>query len=1177
MNKRKRTTRMYQQQVENIQKRLNNRPYSIGLDMGVGSIGWAVLAMEQNTITKKLLPTEVVLSGVRIFTPSTGASERRQARGQRNALRHKSNRLLTLWKILARKGLMLPFSNEQVANTADLRFSSSTQKLNPYSLRLTGLSNKLELEELGYAIYHLANHRGSSSVRSFLDAEVTPDEKKAQEQTRKTKVLAETYNLNTFVEVLQAYNKEQFKGYRNKNNRSDMPLPTRDIILSEIKTILDTQQRFWPEVLDKSYCDEIISAVNYENEKLVPEAGSCPYFPNESKLPKCHTLTEERRLQEAVNNARILRPHERNRTVVYIPEAFSPEEAKVLYQHLRNGKNLTVTTVRKLLPQYKEFDFTLQGKDKKAQEIKGFRFSKLEEKAFWSRLTEIQQDKFFSYWTNTADDRKLIHLLQNECGLSEDETTDALSSIQLIGDYAPIGKTATLLIRKYIDDGMTYTEAINRAQENKELPVLGKTKAYNLLPYYGEVLTESTVTIMGKAWHREFAEKRQTKGFKKPTTNADEETFGKISNPVVHQSLNELRKLINELITILGEKPEEFNLELARDIKVGQEKREKIIKDQATREREAERIYQEYCAPTRLPNARNYIRHFKLLEQQQFICPYCLKAINADMIFSGQADVDHILPKADTGDNSESNLVITHKSCNLEKGKRIPFAAFGSSPDWPAIAQAAENLGQLKCKRFLMNEEEYSEYLKNRGFKSRFSSDNSYISKVTQKYLSSLYTDHMKSKIHTLNGRESHILREAWNLQGLSHKLGALHLKSDDALENKKSRIDNRHHALDAIVAGFCSRSLVNSINYQSEHGMPAEKIISEIPIPAAFRKPNISREEAQESFRAHVDCALHLHTFISVKQDTSLSGKLLKDTSYTVMVAKGEKLVLLAKKSMKNMKIKDGHEDVKKVLLHESFAKNIPQGCSDLEKNRIEALLSYNRKQYERFNSLLEIAEQTLIELNIKAKEQGKRGILISDFSIAKKALDLCGGFYYYLQNNSREKIFVVREPSENMAGFAYDTGDNLCIDFYHDKQGKLCGEVIRKINSANKNFIPKYKKEGYRLLERIYQGDTLEIAGTNRANLSEQSTGAERVAAICTPNATHSRTFVKVVTFTEVGKTIQVFFSNLAKAKSEKDASFTIGSSLHKWNVRKVVLSPCGLVEYASQILRDMEPCGE
>ncbi|MDD3904829.1 MAG: hypothetical protein PHO09_14220, partial [Sphaerochaeta sp.] len=81
----------YEQQKQEIRNKLNGRPYTIGLDMGVGSIGLAVVALE---VSKGVLaPTDVVFTTSRIFTPSAGAAERRQKRGQRNAIRHKANRM----------------------------------------------------------------------------------------------------------------------------------------------------------------------------------------------------------------------------------------------------------------------------------------------------------------------------------------------------------------------------------------------------------------------------------------------------------------------------------------------------------------------------------------------------------------------------------------------------------------------------------------------------------------------------------------------------------------------------------------------------------------------------------------------------------------------------------------------------------------------------------------------------------------------------------------------------------------------------------------------------------------------------------------------------------------------------------------------------------------------------
>ena len=54
----------------------------------------------------------------------------------------------------------------------------------------------------------------------------------------------------------------------------------------------------------------------------------------------------------------------------------------------------------------------------------------------------------------------------------------------------------------------------------------------------------------------------------------------------MHQTLNELRKLINEIISLLGYKPTEIVLEVSKNLKVGMEKREEISRNQAKQEKE---------------------------------------------------------------------------------------------------------------------------------------------------------------------------------------------------------------------------------------------------------------------------------------------------------------------------------------------------------------------------------------------------------------------------------------------------------------------------------------------------------------------------------------------------------------------------------------------------------------
>ena len=170
-------------------------------------------------------------------------------------------------------------------------------------------------------------------------------------------------------------------------------------------------------------------------------------------------------------------------------------------------------------------------------------------------------------------------------------------------------------------------------------------------------------------------------------------------------------------------------------------------------------------------------------------------------------------------------------------------------------------------------------------------------------------------------------------------------------------------------------------------------------------------------------------------------------------------------------------------------------------------------------------------------------------------------------ISNNKRTKTFVAKEPSNEVKGFAFDTGSNLCLDFYHDAQGKLCGEIIRKIHAMNPSYEPAYKKQGYSLYVRLYQGDVCELRASDP---TETESNFAKTTQVHVPNAKIGRTLIIINTFTERAAGIQIFFSNLAKSKTGQDASFYI-STLKNYDVRKVQLSSAGLVRYVSPLLAD------
>lgn len=1158
----------YKGMASAIKDRLSDRPYSLGLDLGVGSIGLAVVALEADE-SGELFPTDLIHATSRIFPSSQGAADRRMKRGQRNAIRHKAHRMEILWKVLSEKGLMLPFSKKEVSDPARLRFSEEEIRKDPYLLRLKGLKEQITLSELGVALYHIAGHRGSSSIRTFLDAVETKDEEKAKAKIRETEEISRNTGLNTFIEILYESKRVNNTNFRNSLNASDKtPLPTRDVIENEIDQLLNRQKEYYPQILADSYVQRIKDTMLYENDKIVPESGNCPYFPNEKKLPKASFINEERRLWEAVNNVRIVVEDKVENRFVERSEHLNTEKKYLLFNTLREGKDIKVTQFKSLFPEYKNAkEIKLQGTTKKTQEIKGFRFKELENSPWYDKLTEEDRLSFIETYVNCPDDTKFKQVLKNKFSLSEEEVKQAMA-IKLVDGYAPVGLSAMRIILNYIiTEGLSYQEAEKKAIDDGALKCEISDIVFDSLPYYGIVMPQSTQAIAGKAWHSAFEEKRKGKGFIIPVTNKEEAQYGKIANPVVHQSLNELRKLVNELIDVLGKKPDRICIEIARDLKVGKDKREELSRENNKREAYNKEIYTKYCLPNNL--GRNSIKKFKLFEEQNGKCPYCLRTISATDIVSNNVDIDHVFPDEDTGDSSYDNLVLAHKTCNeTKKAKRIPYIAFGSDVAlWSKIEQYLTTTSMSKSKqwRFKASEEEYDEYLENKSFLPRFSSDNAYVAKIACQYLQSLYLkdDRLKS-VRTIRSHETAMLRSAWHLNGITNGLAeTAGLVREGEYVDEKNRTDNRHHALDAIVAAYFTQKYATIIQTAAAKNISPKTIKKRLPIPKYYRlDKDLAKDEQIKEFSNEVRKFIENKTFVSRKQIINKNGELVKDTQYSIVASNKDDLVRCAKKAVKDIKAEHVYGDTAKDLeyiLIKSFKK--PPYVSEEENNKIDSLLAFNKKKFEDILSLLDEAQEELESKNLKLKEEGKKVKEIKERDKLSLACTKAGGVYYQLSNQKNNKLHIKHSTNS-----AFDTGDNFCLDLYFGSDGKIHGEVIRKVNAIRKDYIPEYKKEGFELLERIYPKDVLEVdlipaEGTGKKALSQ---------SIISANAPEGRTFIVVDTFTEIPKTIQVWFSPLCVPIKDVQSSFTI-SGISKMNLRKVVLSNLGLVVYRSKLLKE------
>lgn len=129
--------------------------YSLGLDIGITSVGWSVINLDKNRIEDL---------GVRIFNtaenPKDGASlamPRRLARGRRRLLRRKAYRIKRVKNLISETEML---SKEELNN-----LYTDNYLLNVWEARVNGLDYFLTREEWARVLINFCKRRGFKSNR----------------------------------------------------------------------------------------------------------------------------------------------------------------------------------------------------------------------------------------------------------------------------------------------------------------------------------------------------------------------------------------------------------------------------------------------------------------------------------------------------------------------------------------------------------------------------------------------------------------------------------------------------------------------------------------------------------------------------------------------------------------------------------------------------------------------------------------------------------------------------------------------------------------------------------------------------------------------------------------------------------------------------------------------------
>lgn len=839
--------------------------WRLGIDLGTNSLGWWAFRLRRDG--KRWHVAESMDGGVYIFPdgrePAKGgrvgdsnAVNRRMARGMRRNRDRRKSRLRAFMRKLVELGLMPADRVERDVLFQVPRKAGTDSRYNPYRLRAEALSRTLEPYELGRALFHLGLRRGFKSNRIEQSDDDGGNLKERMDE------LSNSLNGKTLGqfqwERLQAELKRQKKGEQPNGIRfrgDGEFYPSRAMYAAEFDAIRERQSPH--HALTAADWDRLRDRYVLFQWPLKPvERGACEFYPEEQRHWRDTPIGHDFRIYQELNNLRWfdsnyaehgLDAEQRN----VVLDLLLSRKSDVKFDSLRKQKRADGTP---LFPECKRFN--LESEKRKALKHHGVAAALSKSpalKTLWDRRQSPEGDggfldDIYMVLLDEADPDALQSRLTGDFELDA-EAVDALAALRLSRATASVSRRFMEAIVPIMrDQGLEYWDAVKELVDDQGLPFHHSHRPGSgdrqTLPYYGEILRGSMLGGDSKSDPVETPEKH----------------FGKINNPTVHVALNSLRRVLNTLIERFGEPPTEVHIELSRDLKKGRKERDEITARQAREERRNEDIRNELRKHGIAHPSALDVKKIKLWEELgdselSRLCPFSGKPISFAQLINGDAEIEHILPFKRTLDDSMSNLTVAMRWANRLKGNRTPYEAFASDThkndgiDWETVSRCAARLPGNKSWRF--GPDAMKRFEGENDFIARQLTDNAYIARSAVRYIGCLEG---VEQIVPNRGGLTAMLRGKWRLNGIL---------SDD---NRKSREDHRHHAIDAAVIGLADRAMLQGVSSQTARGAD-DRVHIEIP----DLDPGIER-----AIRDRVP-----EIVVAYKPDHGWQGGMFKDTAY--------------------------------------------------------------------------------------------------------------------------------------------------------------------------------------------------------------------------------------------------------------------------------------------------------
>ena len=906
--------------------------YTLGLDIGISSIGWAVL---QNMPNGK--PFKIEDLGVRIFEkaeqPKTGASlalPRREARSARRRLRRKRHRKERIKALLQEAGCI---SREEL----ETLLASSGFAKDVYTLRAEGLDRPLERDEWARVLLHLAQRRG---YRSNSTAEAAKDQETGVLKTALSanQALMISKNYRTAGEMFCLDEKFQMPGpngqvwRKTRNTAGEYSFTvTREMVETEAHTLFAAQRRcgnlFASEELEVRYCEILLSQRNFDAGpggnspfRQGDRRGFCAFERDELRAFKaCYTFEYFKLLQD-LNHIRVLSPDRSSRALTADERerltALAMKSANLHYGHLRKELALGEEERFNIVRYHTD---TVEDAEKKTKFQEMQSYHKLRKaldalgKGYIASLPHDQLDAIATVLSLfKSDERRVARLKELEL---EDPVIEALLPLSF-SKAGSLSLTAMKKLIPHLERGVNYDEAARAVYGD----------------HRGHTNTERSATLSYGALQQQGE-------------------LEAITNPVVLRAVSQTCKVINAIVRKYGS-PQVVHIELAREMSRNFQDRQKMDKQYQENQAANARIMEQVEEIKGSRATGQDLVKFKLFRDQNEVCLYSGTKLDSSRLFEpGYVDVDHIVPYSLCFDDGYRNKVLVLASENRQKGNRLPLEYMGGDTEKTErfITLVETSVRDYRKRQRLLKKELTEEDLE--GFKERNLSDTQYITRAVY----NLLNDHLKfaedtpfakKPVRAINGAVTDYMRKRLGL--------------------RKNRADgDLHHAMDAAVVAAITDWMIERISdyakcrelQRNDHGRYIDAETGEVssreaydrkharrfPAPwAGFRKELMARlapdpdAEIQALGLPHYDPEEVIKpVFVSRMPNRKVSGAAHKETirSAKLLGYSIVKTALTDLKLDKNGEIKDYYDPSSDRLLYEALQTRLKQFGGDGKK----------------------------------------------------------------------------------------------------------------------------------------------------------------------------------------------------------------------------------------------------